>query len=80
MKVRLGQRLMRAMFVSLGVGMFGGLGIYILSMAVNMIAGEVVIDPIAFLLIVLGGAIFTGIGVEWSADIEAKQAEDKGKP
>jgi len=68
--IHIGRRITRAVFNGLMIGVFGGTGLYLLTRAVNILAGEVVLDPIAFLMLGLGGSTVAAIGIELSADIQ----------
>ncbi len=63
-------RVIRGLFNGVTVGIFGGTGIYIMTSAVNSLAGTTVINPIAMLLLVLGGCIAGATGIELSKDLE----------
>lgn len=69
-KPKLGQRMIRALFVGSTLGMIGGLGLYMLARAVNLIAGAPVFNEIAFLVLGLGGALVASVGIELSKDME----------
>lgn len=68
--VHIGRRITRAVFNGMMIGIFGGTGLYLLAKAVNTFAAGAVLDPIAFLLLGLGGAFTAAIGIELSADIQ----------
>jgi len=68
-KKRLGARVTRALFNGLSLGILGGAGIYILAQGVDTLAGTQVLNPIAFLLLIVGGSIVTSIGIELSKDL-----------
>jgi len=68
--IHIGRRMTRAVFNGMMIGLFGGTGLYLLARAVNVLAGAVILDPIAFLLLGLGGAFSAAIGIELSADIQ----------
>ena len=59
----------RALFNGLSLGILGGAGIYILAQGVDTLAGTKVLNPIAFLLLIVGGSIVTSIGIELSKDL-----------
>ena len=67
---KLGQRMIRALFVGSTVGMIGGLGLYMMARAVNLIADAPVFDEMAFLVLGLGGALVAAVGIELSKDME----------
>ena len=69
-KPKLGARVIRAIFVSSTVGLFGFLGFYLLTTAINTIAGTTVVNPIGLGLIAFGGALTGGISIELSKDLE----------
>jgi len=50
----------------------GGAGIYILAQGVDSLAGTQVLNPIAFLLLIVGGTIVTSIGIELSKDLSGE--------
>lgn len=62
--------MVRALFVGSTVGMIGGLGLYMLARAVNLIAGAPVFNETAFLVLGLGGALVAAVGIELSKDME----------
>ncbi len=66
---KIGARVIRAIFNGLGLGILGGTGVYILASGVNNLAGTSVLNPTAFLLIVLGGSVTASIGIELSKDL-----------
>jgi hypothetical protein len=68
-KKRLGARVVRAVFNGVALGILGGTGVYILASGVNSLAGSQILDPTAFLLIVLGGSVTASVGVELSKDL-----------
>jgi len=68
-KKRLGARVIRAIFNGIALGILGGVGVYILAMGVNTLAGTSVLNPTAFLLIVLGGSVTASVGIELSKDL-----------
>ncbi len=68
-KKRLGARLTRAFFVGLTLGFVGGIGAYLLSVAVNELAATIVVNPIAFFLLVLGFSLVGSVSVELSKDL-----------
>jgi len=67
---KLGQRMIRALFVGSTVGMIGGLGLYMMARAVNLIADAPVFDEMTFLVLGLGGALVAAVGIELSKDME----------
>jgi len=69
-KPKLGQRMVRALFVGSTVGMIGGLGLYMMARAVNLIAGIPVFNEVAFLVLGFGGALVAAVGIELSKDME----------
>ena len=69
-KKRLGARIVRAFFVGLSVGFAGGFGVYLLALAVNTLQGTSVLNPLAFLLLVLGFTTVASVGIELSKDLE----------
>ena len=71
-KKRLGARITRALFNGLSLGILGGAGIYILAEGVDSLAGTQVLNPIAFLLLIVGGTIVTSIGIELSKDLSGE--------
>ncbi len=52
------------------IGIFGGIGLFLLATAVNIFAGSQVFPPIGFLLLGFGGSVVGAVGVELSSDIE----------
>jgi len=68
-KKRLGARITRAVFNGLSLGILGGAGIYILAQGVDTLAGTPVLNPTAFLLLIVGGSIVTSVGIELSKDL-----------
>lgn len=68
--VHIGRRITRAIFNGMMIGIFGGTGLYLLTTAVNTLANSVILNPIAFLLLGLGGSVTAAIGIELSADIQ----------
>jgi len=68
-KKRLGARVIRAIFNGVALGILGGTGVYILAQGVNTLAGSSILNPTAFLLIVLGGSVTASIGIELSKDL-----------
>jgi hypothetical protein len=69
-KPKIGQRMIRALFAGTTVGMIGGLGLYMLAKAINIIAGTPVFNEIAFLVLGLGGSLVAAVGIELSKDME----------
>jgi hypothetical protein len=69
-KVKLGHRMVRAIFMGFGIGELAAVAIYIMTIGVNTLADQVVLNPIAMMLLVLGGIILSSLGVEWSKDID----------
>jgi len=61
--------MIRAIFTGFSVGILGGVGVYILATGVNNLAGTSVLNPTAFLLIVLGGSVTASVGIELSKDL-----------
>jgi len=72
-KVRIAHRAIRALFNGIGIGIFSGTSIYILTKALNLLAEAEVLDPIAMTLLIIGGFMFSSLGIEWSKDIEATE-------
>jgi len=68
-KKRIGARVIRAIFNGVALGILGGTGVYILAQGVNTLAGATVLNPTAFLLIVLGGSVTASVGIELSKDL-----------
>jgi len=68
-KKRLGARIIRAIFNGVALGILGGVGIYILAEGVNTLSGSPILNPTAFLLIILGGSITASVGIELSKDL-----------
>jgi len=64
--------MIRAIFTGFSVGILGGVGVYILSTGVNQLTGSTVLNPIAFLLLVLGGALTASVGIELSKDLSGE--------
>jgi len=53
----------------------GGLGIYLMATAINLLAGSVVVNPTGLLILVLGSCLAAAVGIELSGDIaENKKA------
>jgi len=71
-KKRLGARMIRAIFNGVALGILGGAGIYILAQGVDTLAGSPVLNPTAFLLIILGGSITASVGIELSKDLSGE--------
>jgi hypothetical protein len=71
--VSIGARVIRAIFVGSTIGIFGGIGLFLLATAVNVFAGAQVFPPIGFLLLGFGGSVVGAVGVELSSDIEESQ-------
>jgi len=69
-KKRLSARIVRAFFVGLSVGFAGGFGVYLLALAVNTLQNASVLNPLAFLLLVLGFTTVASVGIELSKDLE----------
>ena len=67
---KIGKRLSKAFFNGIALGLFGGSSVYILAHGVNILAQAQVIDPIAFLVIVIGGMMTGSIGIELSKDVD----------
>jgi len=64
--------MIRAIFTGFSVGILGGVGVYILSTGVNQLTGSTVLNPIAFLLLVLGGSLTASVGIELSKDLSGE--------
>ena len=64
--------MIRAIFTGFSVGILEGVGVYILSTGVNQLTGSTVLNPIAFLLLVLGGALTASVGIELSKDLSGE--------
>jgi len=71
-KKKLGARMIRAIFTGFSVGILGGVGVYILSTGVNQLTGSTVLNPIAFLLLILGGSLTASVGIELSKDLSGE--------
>jgi hypothetical protein len=71
--VSIGARIVRAIFVGSTIGIFGGIGLFLLATAVNVFAASQVFPPIGFLLLGFGGSVVGAVGVELSSDIEESQ-------
>jgi lipopolysaccharide export LptBFGC system permease protein LptF len=74
-KISIGHRAIRALFLGLGIGIFDSVPTYILTRALNTLAGVEVLSPIAMTLLVFGGTLFASLGIEWSKDIAETKAE-----
>lgn len=68
-KISVGAKLVRAFFIGQTIGIIGGIGLYLLTLAVNTLASSTIIDPISMLLLTDGMATVASIGVELSKDI-----------
>ena len=75
--VSIGQRMTRAFLIGLGIGIVAGLGFYLMTTAINMIAETTVFNPIAFLVLTMGFILSLAIGIEMSKDIAAKENSTK---
>jgi len=75
-KVRIIQRIMRAVFNGLAIGVFAVAAIYFLGKAVMLLGALTPDEFLAILLLVFGGFLTGSIGIELSKDIEAT-AEEK---
>jgi ascorbate-specific PTS system EIIC-type component UlaA len=71
--VSIGARIIRAIFVGSTIGIFGGIGLFLLATAVNVFASSQVLPPIGFLLLGFGGSLVAAVGVELSSDMAEKQ-------
>lgn len=92
----------RAILIGMTIAIFSGLGFYILTTGVDLIASTPVyvpvihngtltgytitpqsgapFNPIAIMLLVVGGVIVAALGIEMSADIEADQNNTPNPP
>jgi multisubunit Na+/H+ antiporter MnhG subunit len=68
-KVSVGRRVSRALFIGLMIGAFGAVGVYYMNSAINLIAGESIVNAIGMALLVFGASILGSIGIELSSDI-----------
>jgi len=71
--VPISAKIIRAFFVGLVIALFGGLGLYMMAEGLNLQSGQQVVNPIAIVLIVIGGTIGGAIAVELSNDIGFKK-------
>lgn len=71
--VSIGARIIRAIFIGSTIGIFGGIGLFLLATAVNVFAGSQIFPPTGFLLLGFGGSVVGAVGVELSSDIEENQ-------
>lgn len=67
--VSVGRRVSRALFTGMMIGSFGAVGVYYMNSAINLIAGESLINAIGMALLVFGASILGAIGIELSSDI-----------
>jgi len=65
----IGAKIIRAFFIGQSIGLVGGLGMFILAKALNVLAGSNVLDPISMLLLTDGIVTVASIGVELSKDL-----------
>ncbi len=65
----IGAKVIRALFIGLVIGLVGGLGIYYQVVAVNIIAGYVMIPAEAILMLVIGASLSAAVGIELSGDL-----------
>jgi Co/Zn/Cd efflux system component len=77
MSIKIGRRVSRALFCGLAVGLYGGLGLYIMTEAINKLADQIVLNPVAMLLLGLGASIVSAIGIELSNDVFADEANSR---
>ena len=68
-KKKVGARVIRAIFNGFALGILGGVGVYLMATAVNDLSGTITLNPIAFLLLILGGSVTASIGIELSKDL-----------
>ena len=65
----IGAKIIRAFFIGQSIGLVGGLGMFILAKALNVLAGSNVLDPTSMLLLTDGIVTVASIGVELSKDL-----------
>jgi len=66
---RFAQRMTRAVFAGLSLGIFGGTGLYLMAKAVNTLVGLVVVSETGLLMLGLGGSLVSAIAIELSEDM-----------
>jgi len=71
-KKKVGARVIRAIFNGFALGILGGVGVYLLATAVNDLSGTTTLNPIAFLLLILGGSVTASVGIELSKDLSGE--------
>lgn len=65
----IGQKVIRAIFMGMTIGIYGGSGFWLLATAVNLFTGMLTLSPIGFLLMGLGGSLVGAIGIELTRDL-----------
>ena len=68
-KKSIAAKIIRAFFIGQTIGFIGGIGMYVMAKAVNILAGSAVFDPTALLLLTDGVATVAAIGIELSKDL-----------
>jgi len=76
---RFAQRMTRAVFAGLSLGIFGGTGLYLMAKAVNTIVGSVQVSEVGFLLLGLGGSLVSSIAIELSEDMGTTPSPTEAK-
>ena len=66
---RFAQRMTRAVFAGLSLGIFGGTGLYLMAKAVNTMVGMMVVSETGMLMLGMGGALVSAIAIELSEDM-----------
>jgi len=69
-KPKLGQRLARSFFVSMGLGYLAFITSYFFAIAINSLANSTVIPAIPIALFSFAMMLSVGLGIELSKDIE----------
>ena len=69
---KIGQRIVRGVINGMTIGLFGGFGGYILTVALNTLAASTILNPIAVALFFIGGCILSGVGIELSKDMDER--------
>jgi len=74
-KVRLLARIFRAVFNGFAIGTLAAFAIYTLVKALELLAGEVIIDATGSAMMVFAAFFIGSLGIELSKDIEATLEE-----
>ena len=68
-KISIAAKLIRAFFIGQTIGLVGGFGLFLMAKAVNVLAGNIIVDPVSILVLTDGLTTVAATGVELSKDI-----------